>query len=113
MGTTAPFKSIPYGGGHIPPPSPSLGGMFQQPIGPNANYSLFSGGSHGPSSYMTLVGSMHFSLFDTFGNNTFSSSSFSTGGNPVFGQQNPTQGFIPSQGAMTGVYSSQGLGNPW
>jgi hypothetical protein len=23
------------------------------------------------------------------------------------------QGFIPSQGAMTGVYSSQGLGNPW
>jgi hypothetical protein len=29
MGTTAPFNAIPYGGGHIPPPSPSLGDAFQ------------------------------------------------------------------------------------
>jgi hypothetical protein len=71
MGTTAPFNAIPYGGGHIPPPSPSLGGMFQQSIGPNANYSFFSGGSLGPSSYMMLVGSMSFSLFGAFGNNIF------------------------------------------
>jgi hypothetical protein len=26
--TTLPFNSIPYGWGHIPPPSPSLGGAF-------------------------------------------------------------------------------------
>jgi hypothetical protein len=113
MGTTSPFNAIPYGGGHIPPPSPSLGGAFQQSIGLNTNSSLFSGGSHGPQSYMTLVGSMPFSLFGAFGNNAFSSSSFSVGGNPIFGQPNPMQGFIPSQGVMTGVYSSQGLGNPW
>jgi hypothetical protein len=29
MITTSPFNSIPYGGGRIPPPSPSLNGMFQ------------------------------------------------------------------------------------
>jgi hypothetical protein len=113
IGTTAPFNAIPYGGGHIPPPSPSLGGAFQQPIGPNANYSLFSGGSLGPSSYTTSVGSMSFSLFGAFGNNTFSSTAFPTGGNPSFGQQNPVQGTIPSQGATNGVYSTQGLWNPW
>jgi hypothetical protein len=27
-GTTVPFNAIPYGGGHIPPSSPSLGGAF-------------------------------------------------------------------------------------
>jgi hypothetical protein len=48
MGTTTPFNVIPYSGGHIPPPSPSLGGTLQQPIGPNAKSSLFSGVSHGP-----------------------------------------------------------------
>jgi hypothetical protein len=58
VGTTASFNSIPYGGDHIPPLSPFLGGAFQQPIGPNANYSLFSGGRKGHSSYTTLVGSM-------------------------------------------------------
>jgi hypothetical protein len=95
-GTTSPFNAIPYGGGHIPPSSPSLGGAFQQPIRPNANYSLFSGGIQGPSSYTTLVGSMSFSLFGAFGNNSFTFYSFSTGGNPVFSQQNHVQGFIPS-----------------
>jgi hypothetical protein len=112
-GTSVPFNAIPYGGGHIPPPSPSLGGAFQQPIGPNANYSLFGGGSLGPSSYTMSVGSMSFSLFDAFGNNAFSSAVVSAGGNPSFGQQNPVQGTIPSQGATTGVFSTQGLWNPW
>jgi hypothetical protein len=28
MRTNAPFNFISYGGGHIPPPSPSLGGDF-------------------------------------------------------------------------------------
>jgi len=78
MGTIAPSNAIPYGGGHIPPPSPSLSGTFQQTIGPNINYSLLSGGSFGPSSYMTPVGSILFSLFGVLENNTFSSSSFST-----------------------------------
>jgi hypothetical protein len=100
-GTSVPFNAIPYGGGHIPPPSPSLGGAFQQPIGPNANYNLFGAGSLGPSSYTTPVGSMSFSLFDAFGNNAFSSAVVSAGGNPGFGQQNPVQGTIPTQGEST------------
>jgi hypothetical protein len=61
---------------------------------------------------MTPVGSMHFSLFGAFGNNVFSLFSFSVGANPVFGQPNPMQGFIPSQGAMTEVYSSKVLEIP-
>jgi hypothetical protein len=68
-GTLVPFNAIPYGGGHIPPSSPSLGGAFQQPIGMNVNYRLFGEGILGPSSYTTLVGSMSFSLFNMFGNN--------------------------------------------
>jgi hypothetical protein len=95
-GNSIPFNVIPYGGGHIPPLSPSLGGSFQQPIGPNTNYSLFGGGSLGPLSYTTSVGSMSFSLFGAFGNNSFSSAIVSTGGNLIFGQQNPVQGIIPS-----------------
>jgi hypothetical protein len=95
-GTSAPFNAIPYGGGHIPPPSPSLGGAFQQPSGLNTSSILFSGGSHGSQSYMTLVGSMPFSLFGSFRNNAFSSSAFSSGGNPFFNQPNPMQGFVPS-----------------
>jgi hypothetical protein len=86
--TTSPFNSIPYGGGHIPCLSPLLGDTFQQPIGPNANYSLFTGGGLGPSSYTTPVGSMLFSLFGAFGNNAFSSVAFPIGGIPNFGQQN-------------------------
>jgi hypothetical protein len=81
----SPFKAIPYDGGHIPPPSPSLGGTFQQLIGPNTNASSFSGGSHGPQYYMTLVESMPFYLFDVFGNKTFSSSSFLARGNIILG----------------------------
>jgi hypothetical protein len=95
-GTSVPFNAIPYGGGHIPPLSPSLGGDFQQPIGLNANYNLFGAGSLGPSSYTTSVGSMSFSLFDTFGNNSFSSAVVSAGGNPGFKQHNLVQGTITS-----------------
>jgi hypothetical protein len=32
-GTPAPFNAFPYGGGHIPPLSPSLGGSHHQPLG--------------------------------------------------------------------------------
>jgi hypothetical protein len=32
-GTHVPFNAFPYGGGHIPPSSPSLGGSHQQSIG--------------------------------------------------------------------------------
>ena len=88
-GISVPFNVIPYGGVHIPPPPPSLSGAFQQPIGLNANYSLFGVGILGPYSYTTPVGSMSFSLFDTFGNNTFSSVVILARENPGFGQQNP------------------------
>jgi hypothetical protein len=77
------------------------------------NYSLFGGGSLGPSSYTMLVGSMLFSLFDAFGNNAFSSAAVSNGGNPSFGQHNLVQGIIPSHGATTGVFSTQSFWNPW
>jgi hypothetical protein len=40
-----PFNVITYGGGHIPPPSPSLSSSFQQPVRLNANYILFGEGS--------------------------------------------------------------------
>jgi hypothetical protein len=112
-GTSTSYNVIPYGGGHIPPLSPSLSGAFQPPIGVSANYNLFGAGSLGPSSYTMSVGSMSFSLFSAFGNNSFSSAVVSAGGNPGFGQQNPVQGTIPTQGASTRVFSSQGLWNPW
>jgi hypothetical protein len=112
-GTSTPYSTIPYGGGHIPPSSLSLGGAPQQPIGPNMNYNLFRAGSIAPSSYTTLVVSMSFSLFGAFGNNVFSSAVVSAGGNPGFGQWNPVQRTIPTQGENTRVFSSQGLWNPW
>jgi hypothetical protein len=112
-GTSTPYNAFPYGGGHIPPSSPSLGGAPQQSVGPNINYNLFGVGSQGPSSYTTSVGSMSFSLFDAFGNNTFSSAVISAWGKPGFGQQNPVQGTIPTQGENTRVPSSQGPWNPW
>jgi hypothetical protein len=36
-GTSSPYNAFPYGGGHIPPSSPSLGGASQQPAWPNMN----------------------------------------------------------------------------
>jgi len=52
-------------------------------------------------------------LFGAFEKKTFSSVAFLARGNPSFGQQNLVQGIIPSQGVMIGVYSIQGLWNPW
>jgi hypothetical protein len=43
-GTSAPYNDFPYGGGHIPPLSPSLGGAHQHSVGPNVKYSLFGAG---------------------------------------------------------------------
>jgi hypothetical protein len=90
MGPNSLFNVIPYGGGHIPPPTPSLGGTFQHSIEINTNSSFLSWWSHRPQSYMNIVGYMPFYLFNVFGNNYFSLSSFSARGNPTFGQKNPT-----------------------
>jgi hypothetical protein len=73
------------------------------------NYNLSGAGIQGPSCSTTLVGSLSFSLFDTFGNNAFLSAAISAGGKLGFGSQNPAQGSIPMQGAHT----SQGPWNPW
>ena len=77
-GTPTLFNAFPYGGGHIPPSSPSLGGSHQQSAGQPTYHSLFGVGSQGPPSHNMMVGSTPFSLFIVFGNNTFSSSNFST-----------------------------------
>jgi hypothetical protein len=75
-GTSTPYNFVPYAGGHIPPPSPSLGGAFQQAYRPNANSIMFSEGIQRPQPYTNRLRSMLFSLFGTFWNNTFSSSAF-------------------------------------
>jgi hypothetical protein len=105
-GTPAPFNAFPYGGGHIPPSSPSLGGSHQQFVGQPTYHSLFGVGSQGPPLHNMLVGSTLFSLARTFGNNSFSSADFPTGGNPSFGQSIPVQGTIPTQGANLGTSST-------
>jgi hypothetical protein len=79
-GTPTPFNAFPYGGGHIPPSSPSLGGSHQQTVGQPADHSLLGTGSQGPPSHNMSVGSTLFSLFGAFGNNVFSSTTFPTGG---------------------------------
>jgi hypothetical protein len=112
-GTPAPFNTFPYGGGHIPPSSPSLGGTHQQSVGPPAHHSLFGAGSQGPPSHNMPVGSTPFSLFGAFGNNAFSSATFPTGGNPGFRQPIPMQGTIPAQGAHPGTSSTSGPWNSW
>jgi hypothetical protein len=61
--------------------------------------------SQGPPSHSMSVGSTPFSWNKTFGNNTFSSDAFLTGGNPLFGQSTPVQGTIPAQG--------KNLAGPW
>jgi hypothetical protein len=104
-GTPVPFNAFPYGGGHIPPSSPSLGGSHQQSVGQPTHNSLFGAGSQGPPSHSMPVGSTPFSWNKTFGNNTFSSATFPTGGNPIFGQSTPVQGTIPAQG--------ENLAGPW
>jgi hypothetical protein len=57
------------------------------------------------------VGSTPFSWNKTFGNNTFTSASFPSGGNPIFGQSTPAQGTIPAQGAHTAGPWNSGQGS--
>jgi hypothetical protein len=104
-GTPIPFNDFPYTGGHIPPSSPSLGGSHQQSAGQPTHNSLFGARSQGPPSHSMPVGSTPFSWNGMFGNNTFSTSTFPTGGNPIFGQSTLVQGTIPAQGAN--------LAGPW
>jgi hypothetical protein len=112
-GTSTPFNTFPYIGGHIPPLSPSLGGAHQHSVGPNTNHNSFGVGSQGPPSHNMPVGSTPFSLFDAFGNNTFSSAAFLTGGNLDYRQPNPMQGTIPTQGENLGTSSASGPWNSW
>jgi hypothetical protein len=112
-GTSSPYNAFPYGGDHIPPSSPLLNGAHQHSVGSNVNYSSFGAGSQGIPSYSMSVGLTSFSLFDTFGNKDFLSTFVSVGGNPGYGQQNPIQGTIPTQGENLGIPSSQGPWNPW
>jgi hypothetical protein len=100
-GTSASYNSIPHGGSHIPPSFPSLDCSFQPLVEPNMNYGFFGVGNLGPSSYTTLMGSMSFSLFNMYGNNAFSPAIILAEGNPGFGQHNPVQGIIPTQGEST------------
>jgi hypothetical protein len=95
-GTPTHFNYFPYGGGHIPPSSPSLGGSHQQFVGQPTYHSLFGVGSQGPPSHNMMVGSTPFSLVRKFGNNAFLSAAFPTGGNPNFGQSTLVQGTIPA-----------------
>jgi hypothetical protein len=95
-GTPAPFNTFIYGGGYIPPSSPSLGGSHQQSAEQPTHNSLFGEGSQGPPSHSMLVGLTPFSLNGTFGNNTFLLIAFPTGGNPIFGQSTHVQGTIPA-----------------
>jgi hypothetical protein len=109
-GTPTPFKDFPYRGGHIPPSSPSLGGSHQPSARQPTHNSLFGVGSQGPPSHSMPVGSTPFSWKKTFGNNTFSSVAFPTGGNPIFGQSTPMQGTILAQGENLGTSFATG---PW
>jgi hypothetical protein len=106
-GTPIPFNAFPYEGGHIPPSSPSLGGSHQQSVGQPTHNSLFGAGSQGPTSHSMPVGSTPFSWNRTSSKNTFSSASFLTRGNPIFGQSTPVQGTIPTQGEnLAGSWNS-------
>jgi hypothetical protein len=99
-GTSASFNAFPYGGGHIPPLSPSLGGAYQHSTRPNTHHSSFGAGSQGLPSHSMLVSSTPFSLFGAFGNNTFSSAAFPVMDNQIlcrvlFVNRGQTQEFLP------------------
>jgi hypothetical protein len=112
-GTLVPFNAFPYGGGYIPPSSPSLSGSHQQATEQPTHHSLFGAGSQGPPSHNMLVGLKLFSLFSVFGNNAFSSTTFPTGGSLGFRQSIPMQGTIPEHGAHPGTSSTSGPWNSW
>jgi hypothetical protein len=84
-GTPVPFNTFPYVGGHIPPSSPSLGGPHQQSVRKPTHTSLFRAGSQGTPAHSMSVGSSSFVWNGTFGNNTFASTTFPSGGTPIFG----------------------------
>jgi hypothetical protein len=98
-GIHVPFNVFPYAGGHISPSSPSLGGLHQQSAGQPAHTSSFGVESQGTPAQTFPVGSLPFVWNGTFGNNTFSSTTFPSGGTPIFGQFTLAQGTIPVSGA--------------
>jgi hypothetical protein len=107
-GTFIPFNAYLYAGGHISPSSPSLGGLHQQSTGQPAHTSLFGAGSQGTPAHTMSVGSSLFVWNGTFGNNTFASTTFPSGGTPIFGQSTPTQGTIPAPGEhIAGPWNSR------
>jgi hypothetical protein len=98
-GIPVPFNSFPYAGGHIPPSSPWLGGPHQQSAGQPAHTSPFGAGSQGTHAQTQPIGLSPFVWNGTFGNNTFASFAFPSGGTPIFGYSTPAQGTIPASGA--------------
>jgi hypothetical protein len=98
-GIPAPFNAFPYAGGHIPPSSPSLGGLPQQSTGLPTHTSPSGAGSQGQPAQTQPVGSSPFVWNGTVGNNIFASAAFPSGGTPIFGQSTPAQGTIPALGA--------------
>jgi hypothetical protein len=98
-GIPIPFNAFPYAGGHIPPSSPSLGGLPQQSAGLPVHTSPFGAGSQGTPAQTQPVGSSPFIWNGMFGNNMFASAAFPSGGTPIFGQSTPAQGTIPALGA--------------
>jgi hypothetical protein len=85
-GIPIPFNAFPYAGGHIPPLFPSLSGLHQQSTGQPAHTSSFGSGSQGTPAQTLSVGSSPFVWNGMFGNNTFASTAFPSGGTPIFGQ---------------------------
>jgi hypothetical protein len=59
-GIPVPFNAFPYAGGHIPPSSPSLGGLPQQSAGLPAHTSPLGAGSQGTPAQTQPVGSSPF-----------------------------------------------------
>jgi hypothetical protein len=107
-GIPVPFNAFPYAGGHIPPSSPSLGGLPQQSTRLPTHTSPFGAGSQGPPAQTQSVGSSLFVWNGTVGNSTFASTAFPSGGTPIFGQSTPSQGTIPVLGAhIPGPWNSE------
>jgi hypothetical protein len=112
-GIPVPFNAFPHAGGHIPPSSPSLGGLHQQTAGQPAHTSSLGAGSQGQPAQTLSVGSSPFVWNGVFGNNTLTPPAFPSGGTHIFGQSNPAQGTIPALGAhIPGPWNSGQGSNP-
>jgi hypothetical protein len=69
--------------------------------------SSLGAGSQGTPAQTLPVDSSPFVWNRMFGNNTFASTAFPSGGTPIFGQSTPAQGTIPAPGAhIAGPWSS-------